>query len=148
MTSPEEIGNEIGVLLGVGGIIALVVWVIWAIWYYKPFSKFVQVGYDFRRFVIQVISMYGNNPSFFSIKRFHNGLVTYWALITASLWIHHNKISAAELMMIITPFLGQGMYNVYQSQQDKKLTAQSDLADKVVNETSDAVNKVIDNGQK
>jgi hypothetical protein len=141
MTQNTDIAYQIGYAIGIGSVIALVIWAIWAIWKYKPFSKFVQVGYDFRTFVIQVVAMYGNKPSFFSIKRFHNGLITYWSLITASLFIRHNKISAAELMMIITPFLGVAGYNIFQSQQDKKVN----IADKAVDNATDIVNKITDN---
>ncbi len=145
--TPEQIGTLVGEWIGIGAIIALAIWAVWAIWHYKPFSHFVQFGYDVRYFFIQVVLMYSSRPSIFSIKRFHNGLITYWAIITASLFIRHNKMTAAEFMIIVTPLLILGGYNIYQSQQDKKLTAQSDLADKVVDKTSDAVNKVIDNGQ-
>lgn len=117
----NNIAETIGFWIGIGGVISIVIWIIWALYKYKPFSHFAQVMYDLRLFVVEVVLMYSNKPSKFSIKRFHNGLITYWALITASLFIRHNTMTAAELMIIIGPFLGKGIYDVYQSQQDKKM---------------------------
>jgi hypothetical protein len=116
--------EKIGEFVGIGAILALVIWAIWAIWKYKPFSHFVKVLYDMRYFVLNVVLMYSSRPSIFSIKRFHSGLILYWAVITASMFIRKRPMMDAEgLMIIMLPLLALGGYNVYQSQQDKKMKA-------------------------
>lgn len=137
---------QIGYWIGTGLMLSLIIWFIWAIIKYKPFTVFVKVLYDIRYFVVQVILMYSNKPSIFSIKRFHNGLITYWAIITASLFIRHKKetLSAAELMLIIGPLLILGGYNIYQTQKEKKMNIDGDLSDKVIDNATDVANKIVE----
>lgn len=142
--TPEQIGQIVGIWIGVGAIIALVIWLIWALIKYRPFSHAVQVAYDFRYFVRQVVLMYSNKPSIFSIKRFHNGLITYWAIITASLFIRHNTLTAEGFVMILLPLLALGGYNVYQSQQDKKISRDAGLVNKAIDNATDVANKMAD----
>ncbi len=140
-TEAYAIGYKIGTVVGIIGLVAFVIWAVWALYKYKPFSIAVKVLYDIRTLLVEIIKMYGNGPSMFSIKRFHNGLITVWSLVTASLFIRHNKMTAVELMAIIVPFLGVAGYNIFQSQQDKKM----DIADKAVDSATDLGNKLVDN---
>ena len=121
--TPVQIGEKIGV----GAVIAFVVWVAWALYKYKPFSVIVKMMYDIRKFVVQVVLMYSSKPSIFSIKRFHNGLITYWAIITASLFVRRRPdLSAEGFVMILLPLLALGGYNIYQTQKDKLLNKNND----------------------
>ncbi len=140
-TEAYAIGYKIGTIVGIIGLVALLIWAIWALVKYKPFSVIVKMFYDIRKFVIEIVLMYGNKPSLLSMKRIHTGVITFWCLITASLFIRHNTMKTYELMLILVPFLGAAGYNVYQSQQDKKM----DLADKAVDNATDVANKLVDN---
>lgn len=134
-----------GTYIGMGLVAGFIIWLIWALIKYKPFSHIVQFAYDMRKFAIQIVLMYSNKHSIFSIKRFHNGLITYWAVITASLYIRHQPtLSPQGLVMIMLPLLAIGGYNIYQTQQDKKIKINEDLTDKIVDKTSDFVNKIQD----
>lgn len=116
--TPEQIGEKIGIVT----IIAIIIYIIYLMWKYNPVKHLAQMAYDLRYFVIQVVLMYSNKPSIFSIKRFHSGLILYWAIITASLFIRKRmEITPDGLMIIITPLLMLGGYNLYQSQQDKRI---------------------------
>ncbi len=143
--TPEELGTQIGMWIGIVGVLALVVWSIWALIKYKPFSVTIKMIYDLRKFVVNIVLMYGNKPSLFSLKRFNTGLITYWCLITASLFIRHNKMSATDFILIIVPFLAAAGYNVFQSQQDKKMASKDELDNKITDNATDLGNKIIDN---
>lgn len=118
MTTPEQFGTTIGMIL----VLIAIGYGIYLIWKYKPASIVAKMLLDLRYFFLQVVLMYSSRPSIFSIKRFHNGLITYWAIITASLFIRHKSdLSAEGFVIVLGPMLVLGGYNLYQTQQDKKL---------------------------
>lgn len=145
----DKIPYAIGYFIPIGAIIAFVIWGIWALIKYKPFSVLVKILYDIRYFVLQVVLMYSNKQSIFSLKRFNSGLILYWAIITASLFIRKkNDLSPEGLMFIIIPLLALGGYNLYEIQKEKKSVVSEDLNNKIVDSETVVANKIIDNESK
>lgn len=124
----EQISYEIGFWIGIGAIISLVIWGIWTLVKYKPFSVFVKMLYDIRKFVVQVIYMYSNKPSFFSKKRFESGAILYWSLIMATFFVWYNRhtLPTLELMAILGPFLIAAGFDIYHTQKEKIMNINND----------------------
>lgn len=124
--------NHQASILGAGIVIAAFLAVmIYLIYRYRPVSIIADMLRDFRRFVVQVVYMWSNLPSVFSMKRFHQGLITLWALAMATCYIWHKRteLTPEGFMIVVMPFLGVAGYNLYQTQKEKNLTQPND-ADK------------------
>lgn len=122
---------------------------LYLIYKYRPLSVIVKMMYDFRYFIIQVVLMYSSKPSIFSLKRFNSGLILYWSITTASLFIRKKTdLSPEGLMLIIVPILGLGGYNLYQIQKEKTNIVNETLNNKIVDNATDVANKIVDNESK
>jgi hypothetical protein len=139
----------IGTTISIAATIAIVIWAIWALIKYKPFSVLVKMLYDIRYFVLQVVLMYSNKQSIFSLKRFNSGLILYWAIVTCSLFIRKKTdLSPEGLMLIVIPLLGLGGYNLYQIQKEKRSVVDEDLNNRIVDNATEVANKIVDNDSK
>lgn len=86
-------------------------------------------------------------PSFLSSKKLERALLITVALTLMCFFIFYNRHSLGpfEFLSLITPLFAYAGFNTVQGRIDKKLDAKTELSDKVVTNSTDLANKIVDN---